>query len=159
MAEFHAAESSNQCGMRGEDYCSGAPTEVCGGRDAISIYSRLPGSGPAPTPTTSKPVTPKPVTPTPVSPHSPGCGSYEPMGCFGDDKHNRVFGRGPERVHTGGMTSQVRCTDAYRLPMRVQLHVRQSWLYKPPKPLRLITLNTADTIQSHAAKRRMMYAL
>lgn len=101
---------------------------VCGGQDALSIYSRLPGSGGptsapvtpepvtpqpvtspvAPEPVTPQPTTPKPVTPKPVSPPpSPVCGSYESKGCYEDDPSNRVFSEGPKISAHHSMTSMV----------------------------------------------------
>lgn len=100
-AEFNASKSSDQCGVRGKDFCSGASAEVCGGNDAISIYRRLSVSAPTPVPAAPKPVTPAPVKPLP----------HKLEGCYKDDKHDRTFSQLPMLVKmtlTDGMNVEVR---------------------------------------------------
>lgn len=119
-AEFNAAETSGQCGDRTQDVCSGDSTQICGGRDSLSIYLRIATPTPAPVtpapvtkapttmPVTPAPVTPKPVTPVPVTPAPTA--PYVLEGCYGDDKYDRTFSQLPvlvKKTKAAGMTIEV----------------------------------------------------
>ncbi|CAM9919517.1 unnamed protein product, partial [Ectocarpus sp. 8 AP-2014] len=76
--------------------CSGDADEICGGFDAMSIYST--GSDPVETPTPVDVV----ETPTPVDVVDPTDPTY--LGCYGDSQTDRVFS---VTTDSGSMTSAV----------------------------------------------------
>eukprot|EP00904_Undaria_pinnatifida_P009184 jgi/Undpi1/5396/HiC_scaffold_2.g00677.m1 len=86
--EFENAVSSEDCGTSYPTLCTGDATTACGGFGAISVYQRTGDAAPAPAPTPTAPA-PSPF-PSPTT--TPTGTTYSLVGCFADDKTDRIMG-------------------------------------------------------------------
>eukprot|EP00752_Nemacystus_decipiens_P007772 g6941.t1 len=96
--DYGAGQCTYSCAQNGG--------EICGGKDAISVYEIV-ESETAPSPVTPAD-TPTPPSPTPPSPSPTGASEYTLLGCSSDTKGARVMSLGPYKASS--MSAEI-CMD------------------------------------------------